>query len=153
MDFKHYSYVITYGQKIDKLTYNVWDTIDFPIRTGAKVGHMTLDEEFSPRMVYIYRIPKLRIENDRSQTSTSEGETSSAIQEQHYSMGDFDLLVPGESTLDDALELYPPNGGTCVTASFDSMFCDYQMQDGRYIRITFSGENSIILAIEEIRSG
>ena len=68
MDFEHYSYIITYGQKIDKLTYNVWDTIDIPVRTGAKVGHMTLEDEFSPEIVYIYRIPKLRIENDINNT-------------------------------------------------------------------------------------
>ena len=68
MDFEHYSYIITYGQEIDKLTYNVWDTIDIPVRTGAKVGHMTLKDEFSPEMIYIYRIPKLRIENDVNNT-------------------------------------------------------------------------------------
>lgn len=68
MDFEHYSYIITYGQKIDKLTYNVWDTIDIPVRTGAKVGHMILQDEFDPKMIYIYRIPKLRIENDINNT-------------------------------------------------------------------------------------
>lgn len=68
MDFEHYSYIITYGQKIDTLTYNVWDTIDIPVRTGAKVGHMTLQEEFSPDLVYIYRIPKIRLENDINNT-------------------------------------------------------------------------------------
>lgn len=65
MDFKRYSYIITFGQEIEKLTYNVWDTIDRPVRTGAKVGHMVLDDEFNPEMIYIYRIPKIRIENDR----------------------------------------------------------------------------------------
>ena len=66
MDFDHFSYVITYGQKIESLSYNVWDTIDVPVRTGAKVGHMILQEDFSPEMVYIYRIPLIRIENDRN---------------------------------------------------------------------------------------
>lgn len=64
MDFNKHSYIITYGQKIDSLTYNVWDTIDNPFRTGAKAGHMILDKEFLPKKVYIYQIPKLRIDND-----------------------------------------------------------------------------------------
>ena len=64
MDFKHYSYVITYGQKIEKLTYNVWDTIDHPIRTGAKIGHMTLDEEFYPNKIFVYQILKMRLDHD-----------------------------------------------------------------------------------------
>lgn len=64
MDFERYCYVITYGQKIEALSYNVWETIDEPIRTGAKVGHMVLKEEFSPEKVYVYQIPKVRIEND-----------------------------------------------------------------------------------------
>ena len=66
MDFEHYCYIITYGQKIDTLSYNVWETIDIPIRTGAKVGHMVLDDEFFPEKVYVYQIPKIRIENDRN---------------------------------------------------------------------------------------
>lgn len=64
MDFEHYCYIITYGQKIESLSYNVWETIDAPVRTGAKVGHMILDEEFLPEKVYVYQIPKVRIEND-----------------------------------------------------------------------------------------
>lgn len=64
MDFDHYNYIITYGQEIKQLSYNVWDEIDTPYRTGAKVGHMFLEEAFSPEKVYIYRIPRIRIEND-----------------------------------------------------------------------------------------
>lgn len=64
MDFDNYSYIITYGQKIKSLSYNVWDTIDEPIRTGAKAGHMTLEEMFLPEKVYVYQIPKIRIDND-----------------------------------------------------------------------------------------
>lgn len=64
MDFDRHCYIITYGQKIQTLSYNVWETIDEPIRTGAKVGHMVLDKEFIPQKVYVYQIPKVRIEND-----------------------------------------------------------------------------------------
>ena len=68
MDFETYNYIITYGQKIDSLSYNVWDTIDIPVYTGAKVGHMVLEDSFSPRKVYVYRIPKVRIDNDINST-------------------------------------------------------------------------------------
>ena len=64
MDFDSFCYIITYGQEIESLSYNVWETIDIPIRTGAKVGHMRLKEEFHAERVYIYQIPKVRIEND-----------------------------------------------------------------------------------------
>ena len=64
MDFDRYNYIITYGQKIKTLSYNVWETIDEPVRTGAKVGHMILCDEFEPNKGYIYQIPKIRIEND-----------------------------------------------------------------------------------------
>ena len=64
MDYAHHNYIITYGQKIKSLSYNVWDMIYIPIRTGAKVGHMRLEETFIPEKVYIYQIPKVRIEND-----------------------------------------------------------------------------------------
>lgn len=64
MNLKKYSYIITYGQKIKSLSYNVWDTIDEPFRTGAKAGHMILEETFIPEKVYVYQIPKLRIDND-----------------------------------------------------------------------------------------
>ena len=68
MDFDNHCYIITYGHKIKKLSYNVWETIDDPIRTGAKVGHMVLEEEFSPDKVYVYEIPKVRIDNDDTDT-------------------------------------------------------------------------------------
>lgn len=64
MNFKKYNYIITYGQSIKKISYNVWDTIDEPVRTGAHAGHMVLEDEFKPEKVYVYQIPKIRIEND-----------------------------------------------------------------------------------------
>lgn len=72
MDFEHFSFIITYGQKIDTLSYNVWDEIDEPFSTVTKAGHITFKEEFSPRMVYIYQIPKLRIDNDFREFNKSE---------------------------------------------------------------------------------
>lgn len=63
-DLENYTYIITFCQEIDTLTYNVWETVDYPIRTGAKDGHMTFKEEIHPTKIYIYRIPKMRIDND-----------------------------------------------------------------------------------------
>ena len=64
MDFKNHTYIITYCQELESLTYNVWETIDIPIRTGAKAGYAVLSEEIDPCKVYVYEIPKIRIEND-----------------------------------------------------------------------------------------
>lgn len=64
MDFEKHAYIITYGQQLLSLSYNVWEEIDIPIRTGAKVGHATLSDDFDPNKVYVYEIAKIRIDND-----------------------------------------------------------------------------------------
>lgn len=64
MDFEKHAYIITYGQQLVSLSYNVWEEIDIPIRTGAKVGHATLSDDFDPSKVYVYEIAKIRIDND-----------------------------------------------------------------------------------------
>ena len=64
MDFEHYTYIISYGQKVESLSYNVWETIEVPFRNGAKVGHAVLSDQFEPNEVYIYQIKKMRIDND-----------------------------------------------------------------------------------------
>ena len=64
MDFEHNNYIITYGQTANELYYNVWDKIDSPIITGAYYGHIHLTQEFIADEVYLYRIPKIRIDND-----------------------------------------------------------------------------------------
>ena len=63
-NFREYTYIIVYGQQMKSLSYNVWDTIDIPVRTGAKRGYAVLDDLFDGGKVYIYRIPKMRIDND-----------------------------------------------------------------------------------------
>ena len=70
MDFNYNSYIISYGQRIVSLSYNVWDTIDGPIRTGAYRGYAELDDTFVPEEVYVYRIPKMRIDNGNPMEST-----------------------------------------------------------------------------------
>lgn len=63
LNVKEYSYIITFGQELRMLTYNVWDTIDIPIRTGLYQGKAILDEKYDPYTIYIYQIPKLKIDN------------------------------------------------------------------------------------------
>lgn len=63
LDLEHYSYIVSYGQEVESLTYNVWDTIDAPFSTGAKAGHIKLSNEFAPSKIYIYQIRKIRIDN------------------------------------------------------------------------------------------
>jgi hypothetical protein len=65
LDYKKHCYVITYGQKIDTLSYNCWDIIS---GTWEKAGQMTFQEEFYPSTVFIYELPKIMIENDINHT-------------------------------------------------------------------------------------
>lgn len=65
MDFEHYTYIISYGQEVESLSYNVWETITAPMPRGAKVGHAVLSEEFDPNAIYVYQIKKMRIDNNQ----------------------------------------------------------------------------------------
>lgn len=64
MDFDRYNYIISYGQKIKSISYNVWDVIKYPSYNGAKSGHIEFENEFQPNKIYIYRIPRVRIDNE-----------------------------------------------------------------------------------------
>ena len=64
LDLESHTYVITYGQELEDLAYYVWETIDIPIPTGAKLGHAILSEDFHNDRMYIYELPKIRIDND-----------------------------------------------------------------------------------------
>ncbi len=64
MDFENHTYIVSYRREMTALTYNVWDTVDSPGRTGAKAGHPVFSDVFEPNRVYIYEIEKMRIEND-----------------------------------------------------------------------------------------
>ena len=64
MDFEHHTYIITYGQELESLSYNVWDYVKYPFYTGVKIGHATLNDEFDPNTVYVFEIPRIRIDND-----------------------------------------------------------------------------------------
>lgn len=62
-DLEKYSYIVSLGQEVHSLSYNVWDTIDAPFFTGAKAGQIVLSEKFDGSKIYIYQIPKIRIDN------------------------------------------------------------------------------------------
>jgi len=64
LDLDHYSYIVTYGQKIESLSYNVWDTLDVEFESGVFAGHIVLDDEFFPEKVFVYQIPHIDIDND-----------------------------------------------------------------------------------------
>lgn len=64
MDFKHHTYIVSYGWEIESLSYNIWETLDYPIKTGACVGHVVYTGDFQSNMVFIYELPKIRIEHD-----------------------------------------------------------------------------------------
>ena len=63
MDLENYTYIITYCQEIASLEYYVFRENNVPVYTGVKKAHMVLKEEITPLTVYIYRIPKMRINN------------------------------------------------------------------------------------------
>lgn len=64
MDFEHHTYIITYGQELESLSYNAWDYVRYPFFTGVKIGYAELSEEFDPNLVYVYEIERIRIDND-----------------------------------------------------------------------------------------
>ena len=63
LDLENYTYIITYCQEIESLSYYRWREINVPVPPGAKEGHLVLKEEFEPFAIYFYRIPKMRINN------------------------------------------------------------------------------------------
>ncbi len=65
MDLEKYTYIVTYGKKIKKLTYNPWVTILYG--DGAAEGHIVFEEDFDNTKVYLYRLKRTRIDNPEIQ--------------------------------------------------------------------------------------
>ena len=63
MDLENYTYIITYCQKIQSLSYYPWRENNVPTYTGAKEAHLILEGKTEPLTIFIYRIPKMRINN------------------------------------------------------------------------------------------
>ena len=62
-DLENFSYIISFGQRVESLSYNVWDNIESPHRGNVRKGHIILSDEFDGWSIYIYRIPKMRIDS------------------------------------------------------------------------------------------
>ena len=62
MDLKKNYYIVSYGSKIHTIAYNVWDNIDHPGYVNVKEGHVTFEEEYDCSKIYIYQIPRIRID-------------------------------------------------------------------------------------------
>ncbi len=60
-DLDNHTYIITYGQELESLSYIVWHKTYF----GAYSGIVELSENFDPSKIYIYELEKkIRIDND-----------------------------------------------------------------------------------------
>ena len=60
-DLDDHTYIITYGQELESLSYIVWHKTYF----GAYSGIVELSENFDPSKIYIYELDKkIRIDND-----------------------------------------------------------------------------------------
>ena len=59
MDLENYTYIITYGSRIDSLSYKVF----FGEEHGIKEGIMIFSQDHDPRTIFVYRIPKMRTNN------------------------------------------------------------------------------------------
>lgn len=63
MDLENYTYIITYCQKIESLSYYPFRENNTPTYTGAKEAQLILGNKTEPLTIYIYQVPKMRINN------------------------------------------------------------------------------------------
>lgn len=64
LDLKHYSYIASFGQPVESMSYNVWEKMHGPYQSAVHIGHVVLGKPSDSSVVYIYRIPRIRIDND-----------------------------------------------------------------------------------------
>ena len=62
-DLDRYSYIISYGYAVESLSYNVFEDVGGTYGCGVHKGHIVFSKDFNPWGIYIYRIPRLRIDN------------------------------------------------------------------------------------------
>ena len=66
LDLEHYTYIISFGREITNLSYNMWKSKKPPILdlgTSFKIGVAEFGAKIDTSLVYIYRIPKMRIDH------------------------------------------------------------------------------------------
>lgn len=64
LDLANYSYIVSFGRPVESLTYNVWEKMQGPYQSNIYSGHAELGDATQPMIIYIYRIPRIRIDND-----------------------------------------------------------------------------------------
>lgn len=66
VDFTKYTYLISRGYEVKKLSYNVWDCHGTPILDfglSTKWGTVAYENELDEHKLYIYRFPKKAVDN------------------------------------------------------------------------------------------
>lgn len=65
LDLENYTYIISFGREITSLSYNIWESKGMPLLdlgTNFKVGEVEFAEKVDTSLVYVYQIPKMRID-------------------------------------------------------------------------------------------
>lgn len=66
LDLERYTYIVSFGREMTSLSYNVWESRQpaiLDLGTSFKIGIAEFGEEIDTSLVYIYRIPKMRIDH------------------------------------------------------------------------------------------
>lgn len=63
LDLDNYTYVLSFGRKINFLTYYVWDTLGGMYRNDTKSGYPLFYGDFHNDKVYLYRLKRMRIDH------------------------------------------------------------------------------------------
>lgn len=63
IDLQSYSYIVSYGQSIEDISYNIWDEIGGTYGKCIKKGYITFSNQFDPEKIFIYEIERIAIDN------------------------------------------------------------------------------------------
>ena len=63
LDLDNYTYALSFGRKINFITYYVWDTLGGMYRYDTKSGYPVFCGDFHNDKVYLYRLKKMRIDH------------------------------------------------------------------------------------------
>lgn len=69
-DYTKHSYIVSYGCEIKSLKYNVWEHYGLPILdlgTNYKWGIVEFSDEIDPKKIYIYEIPRMYIDRNKTE--------------------------------------------------------------------------------------
>lgn len=63
LDLDNYTYILSFGRKINFITYYVWDTLGRMYRYDTKSGYPIFYGDFHNNKVYLYRLKRMRIDH------------------------------------------------------------------------------------------